>query len=181
MNEVQDNGAAMLSAEEADRITQSATLKGELEAPIASLRTLIAECRARRDEALVEAEVIAARVKAIEPELKRYEKALALLLDQVPPSPLRGRPRGQRVREKPAGLSEERVVEWERAIRAYAEHHEEFRQVDVRATMTGTVSKSSVAAMACEVLRQRNVIRIARVQGNSKYYRLTREAMRAEV
>jgi hypothetical protein len=65
----------------------------------------------------------------------------------------------------------------EEAIRAYAEDHEEFRQVDIRATLTGALAHSSKMAVAFEQLRQANVIRLARQEGIQKFFRLTRETL----
>lgn len=114
----------------------------------------------------------------LEPELRRYEKALALILDEAPP-PGRGRPAGagKPVRPKPSGLSAERIKLVEDAVRQYAANHDEFRQVDIRTVIDVS---SGVTALAFEELRQRGVIRLARAEGNNKFFRLTREALRGE-
>jgi hypothetical protein len=58
----------------------------------------------------------------------------------------------------------------------YAKVHDEFRQVDIRAVV-GEKPGGSVT-YAFELLRQEGTIRLARQQGTSKWFRLTREAAR---
>jgi hypothetical protein len=116
-------------------------------------------------------------------ELRTYEKALAALTGEPKKA---GRPKqGQsgESRTKPSKLSEERIGEIETLVRAYAADHEEFRQVDLRAAYSqlpsGGTMTSGMSALAFEELRQRNVLRVSRIEGNSKFYRLTREALNA--
>ena len=60
----------------------------------------------------------------------------------------------------------------------FAADHEEFRQVDFRASgLEGANITSSISSTVFERLRQENVLRIARQDGNHKFYRLTREAL----
>lgn len=135
------------------------------------LREMIATRRTR-------AELLRAQLAEIEPELKRYERALALILDEPPPpGPGRGRPPGggKATRDKPSGLSAERLARVEEAVRNYAAEHDEFRQVDIRTVIDVT---SGVTALAFEDLRQKGIIRLARAEGNNKWFRLTREALR---
>ena len=112
-------------------------------------------------------------------ELRTYEKALQALQSEPRKA---GRPKGQ-ARPVPSKLSDERIAEIDAIVREYAVDHEEFRQVDVRSAHGklegGGTFTSGMSAMAFEELRQRNVIRVARQDGNSKYYRLTREALNA--
>lgn len=113
-------------------------------------------------------------------ELRTYEKALAALTGGGKPA----RPKNQgESRTKPSKLSEERIGEIEALVREYATDHEEFRQVDLRAAYSqlpsGGTMTSGMSALAFEELRQRNVLRVARIEGNSKFYRLTREALSA--
>jgi hypothetical protein len=91
-------------------------------------------------------------------------------------------PDGSRVRAVPAGIGAERVAEIKQMILDYAADHEEFRQVDVRTlpTPSGWRFTSSISANAFEQLRQENFLRIGRVNGNQKFYRLTREALAAQ-
>jgi hypothetical protein len=115
-------------------------------------------------------------------ELRTYEKALAALTGEPKKA---GRPKqGQSgERTKPSKLSEERIGEIETLVREYAADHEEFRQVDLRAAYSqlpsGGTMTSGMSALAFEELRQRNVLRVSRIEGNSKFYRLTREALNA--
>jgi hypothetical protein len=109
----------------------------------------------------------------ITPDLRRYERALALLTGATSPV---GRPARQSpakaLKARGKTVSDQKVERVEAAVRRYAEDHDEFRQVDIRGVNEGLTS--SVTAVVFDVLRQRNVIRLARVDGNNKYYRLTR-------
>lgn len=136
---------------------------------IASLHELVKD----RQTALANHDLVRDQIIS---ELRTYEKALATLQGET----RKPKPKGQS-RPVPAKLSDERLAEIEAIIRAYAADHEEFRQVDVRSAHgvleSGGTFSSGMSAMAFEELRQRNVIRVARQDGNSKYYRLTREAL----
>lgn len=136
------------------------------------LRARVAERRARVD-------ALEAQLQALKPELRRYESALRLLsgeqVDTAIDKPRQSRSKGVKT-QSGTSIGPERLEAIERAVREYARDHEEFRQVDVRAVYDMT---SSVSATAFEILRQRNVLRVARVDGNSKFYRLTREAIEA--
>lgn len=143
---------------------------------VQQLRSLIGERELRLAELDREREQIQA-------ELKTYEQAIRPLTGEVrkkrkQTAPARARGAGTRV-------GDERVAELKEFIRSYADEHEEFRQVDIRAGMgqwaDGAKITSSSTATAFEALRQEphNFLRIGRVDGNSKYYRLTREAVRS--
>jgi hypothetical protein len=134
------------------------------------IRMLTGEVKSRESRI----EELRAEIDQLTPALKRYQKALALLTGEDAPAP--GRPKGARVRAKPSGVGDERLERVEAGIRDFAKDHDEFRQVDIRSTVEGI--SSSVAATAFETLRQRNVIRLARKDGNNKFYRLTAEALR---
>jgi hypothetical protein len=113
-------------------------------------------------------------------ELRTYEKALAALTGE-PKKP--GRPKAKAATESTAKkVGDERLAAIEQLVREYAEDHEEFRQVDLRSAYgtlpDGGSFTSGMSAIAFEELRQRNVLRVARVDGNSKFYRLTREALK---
>jgi hypothetical protein len=126
----------------------------------------------------VERDKLKARLAEIEPEIKSAEKALAALRGE----PL-GHPQGKRAynktkssESKSTGVSDERLALVTDAITSYtAAGHDEFRQVDIRGVVDVT---SGVTALAFEALRQRGAIRLARQDGNNKWYRLTREALR---
>lgn len=143
----------------------------EAEPIIAQLRDLVEV----RQAALAEHDEKRAQIVN---ELRTYEKALQALYGE----PRKTRPKGQS-RAIPSKLSDERVNEIETIIREYAVDHEEFRQVDLRSAHgelpSGGTLTSGMSATAFEILRQRNVIRVARQDGNSKFYRLTREALNA--
>lgn len=145
---------------------------------VQQLRALIGERELRLAELDREREQIQA-------ELKTYEQAIKPLTGEArkkrkPPPPARAR------RDTGGGtrVGDTRIAELKEFIRSYADEHEEFRQVDIRAAMgqwaDGGKITSSSTATAFEALRQEpnNFLRIGRVEGNSKYYRLTREAVR---
>jgi DNA-binding transcriptional ArsR family regulator len=115
--------------------------------------------------------------KALVAERKKYARALAVL--EGPAREGSGRlQRGSKPRGRPpSNVGPERLAEYEQAIREFAAEQEEFRQVDIRAVTGAT---SNVMTRAFEQLRQTNVIRVARQEGNSKYYRLTRAALNGE-
>jgi hypothetical protein len=125
--------------------------------------------------------VLAEQLAAIEGEIRRRERAFNVLADEAP---TRGRPK--RAKSQPAKdpreggtrLSADRLQAIEDIVHELAAQKEEFRQRDVRERIDAT---SSVMSGAFEVLRQRGVIRLARVDGNNKWFRLTRDALvRAE-
>jgi phytoene dehydrogenase-like protein len=136
-----------------------------------AIRKQLASYTARIDELRTELATLTVAAK-------RYERALALLT---------GEPPAQRTQAKASGttpkkmtVNPERTAEIERLIRDYAQEHDEFRQVDIRSLATGTNAKSSVMSIVFENLRQTGVIRLARQDGNHKFFRLTREALREQ-
>jgi hypothetical protein len=139
----------------------------EDDAVVEVLRQRIAQRQARVDE-------LHAELAEINPELKRYEKALALLTGE---GSTPGPKKGGKKREAASRVGEERLAPIRAAVLEYARDHEEFRQVDIRTHMEGRVT-SAVMAPAFEQLRQEGMIRLARQDGLSKWFRLTREAMR---
>jgi len=125
------------------------------------------------------------QVADVERALKRYERALKALGDPAyATEPKQVKPNthaAQRSAQQKASAmkSMARSDTWphlREAIIAYAHEHEEFRQVDFRDGYDITSSKSSTAF---NLLREENVLRISRVDGNSKFYRLTKEALDA--
>lgn len=130
---------------------------------IADLRVLIAE----RHRELAEVDRERERLLT---EIRQYERALI---------PLTGEPRktqrGSTTRIRP-NLGDERYKTICDAVLAYAADHEEFRQVDVRGTLAGQLARSGTVATAFERMRQDNLIRFARRDGISKYYRLANNA-----
>lgn len=118
------------------------------------------------------AEKLRAELAKIVPELKRYEKAIAVIRGESLAHP-RGQSKAPKVNAK-AKISDEEVTRTWEAIQGLLEDSDEFTQVQVRA-ITG--QKSSTSSIAFEVLRQEGRIRFARQQANFKYYRLTRSAV----
>jgi hypothetical protein len=123
-----------------------------------------------------------ARIRALQdqidgllPELRRYERALAYLTDQ--PINYKSSKRMSTAKPKaPRGttIGEDRYATISEEVFAYAREHEEFRQLDIRA-INGI--SSSVSSQIFERMRQENLLRIARQDGNNKFYRLTREGL----
>jgi len=153
--------------------TENGTAPQVLVEPIiAQLRELVDD----RQDALMQHDLVRDQIIT---ELRQAEKALAAFQGEPRKA---GRPKSPS-RTAPAKLSEERISEIEAVVREYAEDHEEFRQVDLRSAYgklpSGGTLTSGISAIAFEELRQRNVIRVARQDGNSKFYRLTREALNA--
>lgn len=143
----------------------------ELRASIEIRRARVTELRSEIDE--------------IMPSLKRYERALQLLTGEEPVHKGPGRPASAgKSKYKPIaeqvaagkGISEERLAAIMEAVYKLAEDRDEFRQVDVRTMLD---IPSNVASLGFEALRQKGEIRLARAEGNNKWYRLTREALAA--
>lgn len=142
------------------------------------LQTRIADLNEQKDQ-------LEAQLEMILPRLRRYEAALTALTGPAEPvkrerKPKPEKPAGaQAVRQKPSRVAPERLERIKALILEYAEDHEEFRQRDIREIAEPALSNSSMMATAFEQLRQEdeNFIRFARQDGNSKYYRLTRETV----
>jgi hypothetical protein len=124
-------------------------------------------------------EELRAELDKVDLELRRARKALDFLTGEPPRKPGRkpanesARPEGK---VRSTGISPDRLDDIRRAVLQYGEHHEEFRQVDIRATVSGRLANSGLMAKAFELLRQEGTIRFARVDGNHKYFRLSRQA-----
>ena len=144
---------------------------------VQQLRSLIGERELRLAELDREREQIQA-------ELKTYEQAIRPLTGE-PLRKKRKQAAAAPARATASRVGDSRLAELKEFVRSYAAEHEEFRQVDIRAGMgqwsDGAKVTSSSTATAFETLRQEphNFLRIGRIEGNSKYYRLTREAVRS--
>jgi hypothetical protein len=146
------------------------------------LQAQVASRQVRIDELEIE-------LHALQSESRRYAKALAYLTGETAgakpgPKPKAktgaGRPPGSgRPASKHGKISDRLLDDIKAAVLAYASDHDEFRQVDIRnyPGLDAGASKSSTMAIAFEALRQDSVIRMARVEGNNKFFRLTREAL----
>ena len=158
----------------------AASPNGKVEDPfeaklLADLDGAIREARER--VARLEPELVEARAK-----LKRYEDTRKRLVGEPlinhPGARRRGRPPAGERGDRPAHtFKPEKLAEIGAFVREYAEHHEEFRQVDIRSAPGSPIVDSGKLSTAFEALRQANVIRLARQDGNSKVYRLTRSAI----
>jgi DNA-binding transcriptional ArsR family regulator len=155
------NGSAPASARE--RIAHD--LEGE-----------ITQLREREEELRSELTTVSAEIKSFEQALMRLRGEP--LIKQPTRGPGRPPGRGQRSDGRPAGVSDEVVDTIRQAIMRFCADHDEFRQVDIRSMPDSPTDSSSKLATAFERLRQDGVIRLARKDGNSKFYRLTSESMR---
>ena len=134
------------------------------------LRDAVAAHAARADQLTEE-------LGAVKRELSNYRKALELIdgthgAQRAKPGP---KPKSQQTGTK---IGPERLATIERAVRAYVDEHGdvEFRQLDIREYMDNTIT-SGVSSFAFKELRDANVLRVARKDGNNQYYRLTRQAL----
>lgn len=110
-------------------------------------------------------------------EVKRELTAARKLLAQVTGE--RSAPPPNKSRTHPSMVSPDRLLIVINAIEKFMETQDtdEFRQVDVRGFLSGPDSNSSVVAQAFAQLQNGGYIRLARRQGISKYYRLTRRSL----
>jgi DNA-binding transcriptional ArsR family regulator len=131
------------------------------------------------DESRERETVLRAELTEVSGEIKSYEQALTRLRGQSStPSP-KPRKRAATSADQTPGTSvgPERLAKLDAAVRQFARDHEEFRQIDFRSSPLSEGMSSSVSSTVFEVLRQKNVLRLARRDGNHKYYRLTAEAL----
>jgi hypothetical protein len=133
------------------------------------LRDAIAVRSARYEE-------LAAELAQVKRELANYQKALELIdgTPRVKPGPKAKAAAGTKI-------GPERLAVIEDSIRDYVNQHGdvEFRQMDIREHMGngGNGITSGVSSFAFKSLRDNDVIRLARKDGNNLYYRLTRKAL----
>ena len=146
---------------------------------------IVEEIRAQADVLEARRAELQSQLDEITPQLQRYQKAIKAILgeplrhqsvdpetgepvERKKPGPKPGSHRGGTTH---AGVSEGQLAMVERVFRELATQRDDVRQVDVR-TVTGL--RSGSMALAFKELRNRGVIRLARVDGNNKYFRLTR-------
>jgi len=160
-------GEEVLDVEAAARLLEEQDGPYTKDPLIEDLKKQVRSMRARERKLLDELDVLT-------PQLRRYEKALKVLEGE----PIRaGRPPKDATKKRatrPNKIGPEKLGQIREAVLEFADTHEEFRQVDIRGVMDVT---SGVTAIAFEMLRQENLIRFARQDGNNKWYRLTREAL----
>lgn len=111
--------------------------------------------------------------------VKRWERVVRFLDPETEPAtPAPSKPRSKR----PAStrIGDDRLAQIEAAFRelAGADGRAEVRVKELmeRLADEGHPLSSGPASVAFQVLRERQVIRLARKEGNSRYYRLTRAA-----
>jgi hypothetical protein len=114
---------------------------------------------------------IKAQIASLQAELDRYRRALALLEPEPDRAELKPKPK----KKYGPTVSSDTLNQVRNVIQELAQTQDEFTQVDVRAR-TGV--KTSTSSIAFEVLRRNGMIRLARQQGSTKYYRLTRAQLR---
>jgi hypothetical protein len=144
-----------------------------MEDVIARLRSVVETHEAKRAE-------LKAQLDAMDLEYKRADRALKMLTGELVTGKQSRQPTSSaRVREIPSRVSDERLAVLRDTVLAYAEDHEEFRQVDIRTlpNVDSFLTRSSILALGFEALRQEGTIRFARQDGNNKWFRLTRQAM----
>lgn len=137
----------------------------------------IERCEQRRAEREHRRAEIASQIAEIDNEIKAFRQAAQRLRGEPlisKPATKRG-PRGPYKSERSA--NGELTARIRSAVMLFARDHDEFRQIDIR-SMPGAELKSSQTAIAFEQLRQDGVLRLARKEGNNKYYRLTSEGQR---
>jgi hypothetical protein len=160
-------------------MTETPTMTTEAEnngsQPLVELPQIIATLRWAIQARQEQADVLRMQLDELNKEIRRYERALAPLVNE--PSSLtksRAKP-GPKPSPRTRGIGDERLAQIERTILDYARDHEEFRQVEIRSLMPSL--GSGAMAIAFEQLRQDGVIRFARKDGNSKVFRLTNQAV----
>jgi len=131
---------------------------------IAALYSRVASFDQRKQELIEE-------IAEIDRQSKRYRRALQALTSEA----TIGRPPSKPPAKKyPKGIGDERLDAIRRVVFELAAEKDEFSQVDVRGRRD---INSSLAATAFEKLRQEGMIRVARKEGNNKYYRLTQSVI----
>lgn len=147
------------------------------DAIVAAIRVQADALEARRAE-------LQEQLDEITPQLRRYEKAILALQGEPLRKDRRDPETGEIIpRAKPGpkpkagkttSASEESIARNRAAIAQLTTEHEDFTQVQVRA-ITG--ESSGASSIAFKALREQGVIRLARQDGNAKYFRLTRAAL----
>lgn len=142
------------------------------EVPMENEDPILADLRERIKLLREQERGLQAQLSEVGSVIKRYERAIKVLQDE----PKAQATPKKRIRTDNTRIGPERLDRIREAVLQYGQAHEEFRQVDIRALVD---INSSASAVAFEQLRQENVIRFARKDGNSKWYRLTREVLNA--
>ncbi len=145
---------------------------------------LISEIEDRMGVLDTKRELLMEQVAAIDFDLKRYEKAIKAL-EGMPKEPPKVKPntaaqkrtKDQRATALKTLARSEMWPGLREQIIAHAREHEEFTQTQFRKVYD---IPSPKASLAFELLRQEKVLRLARVDGNFKYYRLTEAHINAE-
>lgn len=138
---------------------------------ITDIRDRIGALNVRRDE-------LKEQLSELDAAVKRYEKAI-LALEPVEKKDWKGGPKYRSDKQRTAAMRNMRNSQaWpeiREAIISYAHDHDEFTQADFREGWDMTSGKSSIAFRILH--EEENTLRIARIDGNKKYYRLTKEAL----
>jgi hypothetical protein len=148
----------------------------------------LTEFRQRVTALAARADALHAQWQQASADAKRYERALALMTGEASPparpGPGRARQKGTIHAAAPRGghasIGEDKLAEVKANLIKFITDSEldEFRQVDFRRSAAGEGIRSGTAATAFEILRQQGFLRLARADGNQKFFRLTREGLR---
>jgi hypothetical protein len=128
---------------------------------------------------VAEKEELKGQMGAIDAAIKRYGRAIsALELPQaLAPKAPKERSGQKREASKDSMRRSARWDDLQTAVIAYAREHDEFRQVDLRNDLEDLKLTSGHSSIAFDILRDDNILRVSRIDGNSKFYRLTQEAL----
>ena len=128
-----------------------------------------------------ERDALMTQIAGLDRTIKRYEKARRAL-EGEPTAPKVNPAKERSVKQRATALKGlARSDTWpslREMIITYGHHHTEFTQSEFRKEHGGVSSGKS--SLAFELLREENVLRVARIDGNFKYYRLTKEAINAQ-
>jgi hypothetical protein len=134
---------------------------------------IIAAIEQKRVALHIRAEELKAELATVNPELRRYEKAIAAIRGDKP-APIKPAKGGSKRLVRGQTVSGEAVKRTWAAIEQLTEQADDFTQTQVRA-ITG--DSSGVSSLAFEKLRQDNQIRFARQEGQQKIYRLSQASV----
>ena len=160
-------------------MTEVATAPANGAAPASARERIAAELESEIAALLKRERHLELELAEIKTDRKSFEQSLSRLRGEpLIKHPGRvGRPPKDGPRST-SGLSDAIVEEVRLAILRFAEDHDEFSQVNIRTMPDSPTESSSKMAIAFERLRQDGVIRLARKDGNQKFFRLTSASLR---
>jgi len=149
-------------------------------APTTPHEAIIAQLREQHRAQFLALEEHDAKRADLVAQLRSYEKALDALTGERSKGKSGRPPKQQGAGIRGTVIGPDRMGAIETAIRDFAAEHDEFRQVDIRGMVEGSLANSSTMAAAFENLRREGVIRLARKEGTAKFFRLTNTALRQQ-